>query len=556
MNSRSALRALGKRLKPYTLSLVMSIVLSVVYVVFSLYVPKMVGKATDIMLGAGHVNMERVVEIAITIAVMTVVAALAWWVMGLFNNHITYSLIRDIRQETFAKIQVLPLKRLDKHSKGEMVSRIITDVDQLADGLLMGFSQFFTGVFTIMLTLVFMLMINVKVALVVILLTPLSIFIARFVASHTYDMFKKQSETRAEQTAIIDETIGGAKIVKSFSRENHMLEQFDETNERLEKCYQKATFYSSLTNPSTRFVNNLIYAGVAVCGGLVAVSTGGITVGALAAILTYANQYMKPFNEISGVITELQNALACASRVFELIDNEQEIDESGKTELTNVQGDVDVSGLVFGYTKEKILLKDINIHVDKGQTVAIIGETGGGKTTFINLLMRFYEINGGTIKIDGKNIQDVTRKSLRQNFGMVLQDTWVRNATIRDNIKFSKPDASDDEMIEAAKACHAHNFIMRLPKGYDTVIKEGGENLSAGQKQLICITRVMLNLPPMLILDEATSSIDTRTEMRIQRAFEKMMNGRTTFIVAHRLSTIENADLIMEMRGGTLVQQK
>ena len=573
MSSKYALQKLGQRLKKYRVMLAISIILSLVFVVATLYVPKIIGDATDHIIGKGKVEFKEVTKTAIIILVVVILACFIQWIMGVINNKITYNLIRDIRQETFCKIQTLPISYIDRHSKGELISKIITDVDQLADGLLMGFTSFFSGIMTILLTLVFMVLINWKVALVVIVLTPLSIVIARFVAKHTYDMFRKQSKVRAEQTAIIEETVKGAKLVKAFSREESQLEKFDETNERLEKCYTKATFYSSLTNPTTRFVNNLIYAGVAVCGGLVCVATGvagpnaEITVGSLMAILTYATQYMKPFNEISGVITELQNALASAGRVFELIDEEVNIKDDGKIVLENPDGQVSVEHLYFSYEyknrnqnpeedevreEPKKILNDVNLEVQPGETIAIVGETGAGKTTFVNLLMRFYELDSGSIKIDGVDITDMTREGLRASFGMVLQDTWVRNASIRDNIKFAKPDAPDEEMIKACKECHAHNFISKLPDGYDTIVAEDGENLSQGQKQLLCIARLMLDLPPMLILDEATSSIDTRTEMRIQRAFEKMMNGRTTFIVAHRLSTIQNADKVLEMKDGTL----
>ena len=567
MTSKDALKHLGQRLKKYRALFVTTIILSFVFVVATLYVPKIIGKATDKIIAKGNVDFGAVRDFAIQIMIVVIVACVVQWVMGLINNKMTYGLIRDIRQETFEKIQTLPLSYIDRHSKGELISKIITDVDQLADGLLMGFTQFFSGVITIVLTLVFMLLINWKVALVVIVLTPLSILIARFVAKHTYDMFKKQSEVRAKQTGVIEESVKGAKLVKAFTREKSQLEKFDEINKELEKCYTKATFYSSLTNPTTRFVNNIIYAGVAVCGGVVALmTTNEISVGSLVAILTYATQYMKPFNEISGVITELQNALASAGRVFELIDEEVDIKDDGTTTLDNPKGEIKIKDLFFSYDykrakgnisspeekQSKQILNDINLEVTPGETVAIVGETGAGKTTFVNLLMRFYELDSGSIKIDGVDITDMPRENLRALFGMVLQDTWVRNATIRDNIKFANPDASDEEMIEACKACHAHNFISKLPEGYDTMVSEDGENLSQGQKQLICIARLMLKLPPMLILDEATSSIDTRTEMRIQRAFEKMMNGRTTFIVAHRLSTIKNADVVMEMKDGKL----
>ena len=500
-------------------------------------------------------DFDAIVSIGIQITISATVAALAQWIMGLCNNRITYNVIRDVRIEAFDKIQKLPLSYIDSRSSGELVSKLIADVDQLADGLLMGFSQAFTGIITIILTLVFMITINWKIALVVILITPVSIFVANFIATHTYEMFKKQSETRGEQTALIDEIIGGQKVVKAFGQESNVVEQFDEINERLGKYYLKATFFSSLTNPSTRFVNNIVYASVAVSGGLIAITTGGITVGGLTCILSYANQYTKPFNEISGVITELQNALACGARVFELISEEPEIVKGDEVTLEEASGRVDIDDVSFSYTPDKKLIEDLNLHVKPGQRIAIVGPTGCGKTTIINLLMRFYDVNKGSVKVDGTDIRDITRDSLRDSYGMVLQETWLRNASIRDNISMARPDATLEEIIDAAKASHAHSFIKRLPDGYDTIVGEDGGNLSQGQKQLLCITRVMLALPPMLILDEATSSIDTRTEIRIQKAFAKMMKGRTTFIVAHRLSTIRESDVILVMKDGRIVEQ-
>ena len=470
------------------------------------------------------------------------------------NNKITYNVVRDIREETFEHLQKLPLKYIDSHSNGETVSKIITDVDQLADGLLMGFSQLFTGMVTIVLTLVFMLTISIKITLVVVLVTPVSLFVAKFIATRTYSMFKKQSETRAKQTALIDEVIGNGKVVKAFGREDEVVEQFDEINEDLRKYYLKGTFFSSITNPSTRFVNSLVYAGVAISGGIIAI-TGGITVGNLQCILSYANQYTKPFNEISGVVTELQNAIACAGRVFVLLEEEAEIENKDAIDIENVSGSVELDHVNFSYTLDKKLIEDLNLCVEPGKMIAIVGPTGCGKTTIINLLMRFYDVNSGKITMDSHNIKDITRKSLRKSYGMVLQETWLKNGTIRDNIAMGKEDATLEEVIEAAKLSHAHSFIKRLPNGYDTVIGDDGGNLSQGQKQLLCIARVMLCLPPMLILDEATSSIDTRTEIRIQKAFAKMMKGRTTFIVAHRLSTIKEADTILVMNDGKIIEQ-
>lgn len=552
---KEALKYLGARIKKYGHLLIGSLFFAVVYVVLSLYVPKLIGNGTDCIIEKGNVDFQRIIEIGIQIVLASLVAAIAQWIMGICNNKVTYNVIRDVRREAFDKIQNLPLSYIDSHSSGEMVSKLIADVDQLADGLLMGFSQAFTGVVTIILTLVFMITINWKIALGVIVVTPLSIVVANYIATHTYEMFKKQSETRAEQTALIDEVIGGQKVVKAFGQEESVLEQFDEINERLGKYYLRATFFSSLTNPSTRFVNNIVYALVAVSGGLIAISTGGITVGGLMCILSYANQYTKPFNEISGVITELQNALACGARVFELVSEEPEIVTGKEKILEEASGRVDIENVSFSYVEDKKLIEDLNLHVNPGQRIAIVGPTGCGKTTIINLLMRFYDVNKGKIKVDRIDIRDLTRESLRDSYGMVLQETWLRNASVRDNIAMARPEATLEEIIEAAKASHAHSFIRRLPDGYDTIVGEDGGNLSQGQKQLLCITRVMLALPPMLILDEATSSIDTRTEIKIQKAFSKMMKGRTTFIVAHRLSTIREADVILVMKDGHIIEQ-
>ena len=555
LTQKQALKCLMERIKKYWHLMAGSLVFALVYVVLSLYVPKLIGNGTDEIISKGNVDFKAIGGIALQILIATVIAAIAQWIMGLCNNKITYNVIRDVRQETFAKIQRMPLSYIDAHSSGELVSKMIADVDQLADGLLMGFSQLFTGVVTIILTLVFMLTINWKIALVVILITPVSFFVASFIAKHTYAMFRKQSETRGEQTALIDEVIGGQKVVKAFGQEEKTINKFDEINKRLEKYYMKATFFSSITNPATRFVNNIVYAGVAISGGLVAILTGGITVGGLTCILSYANQYTKPFNEISGVITELQNAIACGARVFSLMNEETEMVKGDETELKDVDGSVAINHVDFSYVPDKKLIENLNLYVEPGQRIAIVGPTGCGKTTIINLLMRFYDVNSGSIKVDGLNINEVTRESLRDSYGMVLQETWLRNATVRENIAMARPEATEEEIMEAVKARHAHGFIKRLPKGYDTVIGEEGGNLSQGQKQLLCIARVMLCLPPMLILDEATSSIDTRTEIRIQKAFAKMMKGRTTFIVAHRLSTIKEADIILVMNAGKIIEQ-
>lgn len=554
LTQKQALEKVIKHIKKYWYLLGGSLFFALVYVALSLYVPIQLGNATDLILGKGKVDFTEIGLIAVKIAAFTLIAAFAQWIMNNCNNKITYNVVRDIREETFEHLQKLPLKYIDSHSNGETVSKIITDVDQLADGLLMGFSQLFTGMVTIVLTLVFMLTISIKITLVVVLVTPVSLFVAKFIATRTYSMFKKQSETRAKQTALIDEIIGNGKIVKAFGREDEVVEQFDEINEDLRKYYLKGTFFSSITNPSTRFVNSLVYAGVAISGGIIAI-TGGITVGNLQCILSYANQYTKPFNEISGVVTELQNAIACAGRVFALLEEEAEIENKDAIDIENVSGSVELDHVNFSYTPDKKLIEDLNLCVEPGKMIAIVGPTGCGKTTIINLLMRFYDVNSGKITMDSHNIKDITRKSLRKSYGMVLQETWLKNGTIRDNISMGKEDATLEEVIEAAKLSHAHSFIKRLPNGYDTVIGDDGGNLSQGQKQLLCIARVMLCLPPMLILDEATSSIDTRTEIRIQKAFAKMMKGRTTFIVAHRLSTIKEADTILVMNDGKIIEQ-
>ncbi len=542
-------------IKKYRLLLLLSLVLATASVVLTLYVPVLIGKAIDCIIDKGNVDFDQIIRYLQIILVMVLATALFQWIMNTINNKITYNVVRDIREQAFKKIVVLPLKYIDSNAYGSIVSRVISDVDQFADGLLMGFTQFFTGIVTILGTLVFMLTINVPITLVVVLLTPVSLFVARFIAKKTYDMFKLQSKTRAEQTSYIDEMIGNIKVVQAFSHEDEAMEKFDEINSRLEKCSLRAIFFSSITNPSTRFVNSLVYAGVGLTGALTVIS-GGITVGALSCFLNYANQYTKPFNEISGVITELQNALACASHIFELIEEAPQVPDAENAKvLANIDGNIDINDVSFSYTEDKKLIENLNVTVKPGQKVAIVGPTGCGKTTVINLLMRFYDVNTGSISVDGNNIKDVTRQSLRRSYGMVLQDTWLKSGTIRDNIVMGKPDATDDEVKAAAKAAHAHSFIKRLPQEYDTVIGEDGGNLSQGQKQLLCITRVMLCLPPMLILDEATSSIDTRTEIRIQKAFNKLMEGKTSFIVAHRLSTIREADIILVMNNGSVVEQ-
>ena len=543
------------RIKKYWVFLILSIIMATITVASSLYVPILVGNAIDYIIGPSNVNFRLIAQILAEIGVVIGITALSQWIMNICNNKITYHVTRDIRDEAIEKIEHLPLKYIDGHSYGEIVSRVIADVDQFADGLLMGFTQFFSGVMTILGTLGFMLSINVKITLVVVLITPVSFFVASFIAKRTYKMFKLQSETRGEQTALIDEMIGGQKVVSAYCHEEEAVRQFDEINDRLQKYSLNAIFFSSITNPSTRFVNSLVYAGVAVTGAISAIY-GRLTVGQLSCFLSYANQYTKPFNEISGVVTELQNAIACASRVFELIEEEPEAAESSNAvNLENVDGRVDLNDVEFSYVPDKKLIEDFNLHVKKGQKIAIVGPTGCGKTTIINLLMRFYDVNSGSIDVSGVDIRELTRRSLRAGYGMVLQDTWLKSGTIRENIIMGRPDATEEEIIEAAKAAHSHGFIKRLPNGYDTVIGEDGGSLSQGQKQLLCITRVMLCHPPMLILDEATSSIDTRTEIKIQNAFNKLMEGRTSFIVAHRLSTIQSADVILVMKDGHIIEQ-
>lgn len=542
-------------MKRYVPLLIFSIILAAVSVALTLYFPILTGRAIDLILAKGRVDFDGMFVILRCGVIVVGITALAQWLMNMSNNKMTYHIVQDIRKDAFEKLEKLPLKYIDSHSHGDMVSRIIADVDTFADGLLMGFTQLFSGVATILGTLIFMLTINVKITCAVVLITPLSLFVASFIAKKTYAMFKLQSKTRGEQTAHIEEMIGNQKVVQAFNHEDEALETFDEINQRLQKCSLRAIFFSSITNPSTRFVNSLVYATVGLTGALSAL-TGGITVGQLSCFLTYANQYTKPFNEISGVITELQNALACAARIFELIEEEAEIPDAPEAvELQDADGHVEIEHVYFSYVPEQKLIEDFNLKVTPGQRVAIVGPTGCGKTTLINLLMRFYDANSGKIRVSGHEIDQITRHSLRQNYGMVLQETWLKAGTIRENIIMGKPDATEEEIIAAAKASHAHSFIKRLPDGYDTVITEDGGNLSQGQKQLLCITRVMLCLPPMLILDEATSSIDTRTEMRIQNAFLKMMNGRTSFIVAHRLSTIREADIILVMNQGKIIEQ-
>ena len=554
-NQKSTLRKVLRYIRRYWGYLGASIILAAVTVALTLYLPILIGQAVDRIVGKGAVDFARIFVILRKMAVIIGLTAVAQWVMNACNNKITYNVIRDIRTEAFEKIEKLPLKYLDAHSYGEIVSRVIADVDQFADGLLMGFTQFFTGIVTIFGTLIFMLTISVRITVAVVVITPVSLFVASFIAKKTFSMFKLQSETRGEQTAFIEEMVGNQKVVQAFSHEDEALEKFDEINERLQKYSLRAIFFSSITNPSTRFVNSLVYATVGVVGAFTAIA-GGISVGQLSSLLSYANQYTKPFNEISGVITELQNALACAGRVIELIEENAEVpDAEDAVDLEHANGKVELSHVYFSYVPEQKLIEDFNLSVKPGQRVAIVGPTGCGKTTLINLLMRFYDVNSGTIKVSDIPLQQLTRKSLRDNYGMVLQETWLRSGSIRDNIAMGKPDATDEEIIAAAKASHAHGFIKRLPEGYDTVIAEDGGNLSQGQKQLLCIARVMLCLPPMLILDEATSSIDTRTEIKIQNAFAKMMQGRTSFIVAHRLSTIREADIILVMKDGSIIEQ-
>ena len=549
------LRKVMHYLKRYWLLMTLSILFAGLTVAMTLYIPILVGRAVDLIVGPGAVDFAGIARILKEGCVIILATALLQWLMNMINNKITYQVVRDVRNEAFEKIQELPLRYLDRHPSGEVVSRIIADVDQFADGLLMGFTQLFTGAATILGTLVFMLTINVWITLLVVVLTPLSLFVAKFIATHTYDMFRLQSETRAEQTGLIDEMIGSQKVVQAFAMEERIQEQFDEIDRRLEKCSLKAIFYSSLTNPGTRFVNNLVYACVALAGALAAIG-GVMTVGGLSTFLSYANQYTKPFNDISSVVTELQNSLACAARIFELIEEPSQIaDAADAEELKGAAGQVELEHVYFSYVKEKPLIEDLNLSVKPGQRIAIVGPTGCGKTTLINLLMRFYDVDEGSIRMDGKDIRHLTRKSLRSAYGMVLQDTWLKSGTIRENILMGKPDATEEEMIRAAKEAHADSFIRRLPAGYDTVIQEDGGSLSQGQKQLLCISRVMLCLPPVLILDEATSSIDTRTEIRIQKAFQRMMEGRTSFVVAHRLSTIRESDVILVMKDGHIIEQ-
>ena len=545
------------RLRPYWAALIASMVLATVSVLVSLYIPILVGEAIDNIIGAGNVDFAAVGRKLLGVAICAGVSALAQWLMSVMHNRVTFRVTRDIRNEAFRHIQTLPLSYLDRHPHGDLVSRVVADVDTFADGLLMGFTQLFSGVMTIVGTLVLMLSISWQIALVVIIITPVSLLVANFIAKSTYSMFQLQTKTRGEQTAIIDETLGNLKVVKAFGHEAASQMQFEEVNDRLEKCSLRAIFYSSLVNPSTRFINSLVYAGVALVGALVVISgSGAFTVGLLSSFLNYANQYTKPFNEISGVVTELQNALACAGRVFELIEEPAQTAEPAQPQRPEmVCGSVNIQDLSFSYRKDRPLIRNFNLNVQSGQRIAIVGPTGCGKTTFINLLMRFYDPQEGEIRLDGVNTLDMDRGQLRQCVGMVLQDTWLRSGTIRENIAMGKPDATEEEIIAAAKLAHAHGFIRRLSKGYDMVIGEGGGSLSQGQKQLLCIARVMLCLPPMLFLDEATSSIDTRTEMRIQKAFDTMMQGRTSFIVAHRLSTIQEADVILVMRNGQIVEQ-
>lgn len=555
VNQGATLKKVFERLGKYRIFLIFSILLATVSVALTLYIPKLTGHAVDFIVSRGNVDFPGVLRVMVQIGICTLVTALAQWLMNVCNNKMTYQIVRDIRNEAFHKIEILPLKYIDGHAYGEVVSRVIADVDQFSDGLLMGFTQLFTGVATILGTFCFMLSVNVKITVVVVLITPLSFFVANFIAKRTFSMFKIQSETRGEQTGLIDEMIGNQKVVQVFGRGEDVTERFDEINERLNRASLRATFFSSITNPSTRFINSLVYTGVGITGAF-AVVRGSLTVGQLSSFLSYANQYTKPFNEISGVVTEFQNAIACAQRVLELIEEEPQIPEPEQAVvLKDIDGNVKIEDVSFSYVPEQKLIEDFNLDVKPGQKIAIVGPTGCGKTTLINLLMRFYDVTGGQIKVENIDIREVTRKSLRAGYGMVLQDTWLKTGTIRENITMGRPDATEEEIIEAAKASHIHSYISRLPKGYDTWITEDGGGLSQGQKQLLCIARVMLCRPPMLILDEATSSIDTRTELKIQQAFAKLMEGRTTFIVAHRLSTIREADVILVMKDGKVIEQ-
>ncbi len=543
------------RLGRYRIILVFTILLSVITVALTLYIPKLTGKAVDCIAAKGQVDFGGVIEILWQIGICILITALAQWLMNICNNKMTYQIVQDIRNDAFQKIEILPLKYIDSHSYGEVVSRVIADVDQFADGLLMGFTQLFTGAATIVGTFCFMLSVNIKITFVVVLITPISFLVAGFIAKRTYTMFKLQSETRGEQTGLIEEMIGSQKIVQAFGQTEHVMERFDEVNVRLRDYSLKAVFFSSITNPATRFVNSLVYTGVGVTGAI-GVINGSLSVGQLTSFLSYANQYTKPFNEISGVVTELQNAIACAKRIFDLIEEDAQVPETeNAVRLNRVKGNIKLSDVSFSYVPERKLIEHFNLDVKPGQRIAIVGPTGCGKTTLINLLMRFYDVTGGSIQVEGVDIREMTRHSLRAGYGMVLQETWLKTGTIRDNIIMGKPDATEEQITAAAKASHAHSFIKRLPKGYDTWITEDGGNLSQGQKQLLCITRLMLVRPPMLILDEATSSIDTRTEIRIQKAFARLMEGRTSFIVAHRLSTIREADVILVMKDGQVIEQ-
>ena len=553
VSKTSTLKKVLGRIKRYRLSVLLSFLLSMISVALILYVPVLIGKAIDLILGVGRVDFSGIGELLIRVLIISFVISIIRWIISTINNNMTYNVVKDIRNEAFEKIGKLPIKYIDSKPYGDIISRVISDVDQFADGLLTGTSQLFTGLCTILGTLFFMLSINYKITVLVVVLTPISLFVARFIAKHTYYMFKKQSEIRAEQTAFIDETIGNQKVIKAFSREDEAIKKFDEINKRLEKASVKAIFFSSLTNPCTRFVNSVVYAGVGLLGALFAIS-GGLTVGGLSCFLSYANQYTKPFNEISGVITELQSALSSAARIFEFIEAE-EMDENETEDFLNASGKVTFSNVSFSYTRDRSLIENLSLDVKPGERIAIVGPTGCGKTTLINLLMRFYDVDKGKIEIDGKDIIHINRKELRKNYGMVLQETWLKSGTVKENIAFGKSDATDEEIVAAAKASFAHGFIKRLPHGYDTVLKGEGEDLSQGQKQLLCIARVMLLNPPILILDEATSSIDTRTEQKIQRAFEALMKGKTSFIVAHRLMTIKKADKILVMNDGNIVEQ-
>lgn len=552
---KAVLKRVLTHIKKYRILVILSFVCAMITVASTLYAPILTGDAIDLIVGKGLVDFDGIKDIIYTFVMVTVVTVLSQWFMNIINNHITYSVVRDIRIEVFNHMEELPLSYIDSHKHGDIVSRIVSDIDQFADGLLMGFTQLFTGIVTILATLGFMIAVNVPIALVVIVLTPLSLFVASFIAKRTYHLFHRQSETRGEITALVDEMIGQQKIVQAFGYEDEALERFGEINDRLEKDSMSVTFYSSIVNPCTRFLNNLVYAAVGIIGAVSVISTG-FTVGQLTCFLSYANQYTKPFNEISNVITELQNAMACAGRVFELLDETPQVPEKEQAHvLTDTKGAIEIKGVNFSYVKDKTLITNLNLSVKPGMRVAIVGPTGCGKSTLINLLMRFYDVDTGSISVDGTDIRDMTRDSLRENYGMVLQETWLKSGTIRENIAYGKPDATDEEIVQAAKLAHSDSFIRRLPQGYDTVIAEDGGNLSQGQKQLLCITRVMLLLPPMLILDEATSSIDTRTEIRIQKAFNRMMQGRTSFIVAHRLSTIREADVILVMKDGNIIEK-